>query len=99
MGLAVDSQKVVEKHEVKVPISAPHAQLPNTDRCDSYRDTGRRYKPLPMSLERTLQEFSSWSRYAMVQRYAHLSAKHLAAYADNAARSRALNSAFSVTDM
>lgn len=37
--------------------------------------------PLPV-----LQELGGWSKYEMVQRYAHLSSDHLTAYADNASR-------------
>lgn len=44
-----------------------------------------------------LQELGGWSCYSMVQRYAHLSAEHLAAYANNVARNRAANSTISVT--
>lgn len=35
-----------------------------------------------------LQELGGWSCYSMVQRYAHLSAEHLAHYADNLSRTR-----------
>jgi integrase len=45
-----------------------------------------------------LQELGGWSCYAMVQRYAHLSAEHLAAYANNVVRNRAASSTISVTD-
>lgn len=45
-----------------------------------------------------LQELGGWSCYSMVQRYAHLSAQHLAAYANNVSREPCPNSTFSVTD-
>lgn len=44
-----------------------------------------------------LQELGGWSCYSMVQRYAHLSAEHLAEYADNISRMRAVISTFSGT--
>jgi hypothetical protein len=36
-----------------------------------------------------LQELGGWASYAMVQRYAHLAADHLAPWAERLARSRA----------
>lgn len=39
-----------------------------------------------------LQELGGWSCYAMVQRYAHLSAEHLAEYAGNVSKIRAISS-------
>ncbi|WJW74732.1 tyrosine-type recombinase/integrase [Thiohalobacter sp. IOR34] len=44
-----------------------------------------------------LQELGGWSCYSMVQRYAHLSAEHLAGYADNISRICAVTSTFSGT--
>ena len=39
-----------------------------------------------------LQELGGWSCYAMVQRYAHMSAEHLAEYAGNVSKIRAISS-------
>ena len=39
-----------------------------------------------------LQELSGWACFAMVQRYAHLSAEHLAEYAGNVSKIRAVSS-------
>ena len=39
-----------------------------------------------------LQELGGWSCYTMVQRYAHLSAEHLAEYAGNVSKLRAISS-------
>ncbi len=44
-----------------------------------------------------LQELGGWSCYSMVQRYAHMSAEHLAEYADNISRICAITSTFSGT--
>ena len=44
-----------------------------------------------------LQELGGWSCYSMVQRYAHLSADHLAGYADNISPIRAVVSTLSGT--
>ena len=44
-----------------------------------------------------LQELGGWSCFSMVQRYAHLSAEHLAAYAGNVTRVRAAVSTLSGT--
>ena len=39
-----------------------------------------------------LQELGGWACFGMVQRYAHLSAEHLAAYAGNVSKIRAVTS-------
>ena len=44
-----------------------------------------------------LQELGGWSCYTMVQRYAHLSAEHLAEYASNVSKLRAVSSTLSGT--
>ncbi len=44
-----------------------------------------------------LQELGGWSCYSMVQRYAHLSAEHLAEYANNVCPSQAIVSTLSGT--
>ena len=41
-----------------------------------------------------LQELGGWACFSMVQRYAHLSAEHLAGYAGNVSRMRAVVSTF-----
>jgi integrase len=46
-----------------------------------------------------LQELGGWSCYAMVQRYAHLSAEHLAEYAGNVCKLRAATSTLLGTAM
>ena len=44
-----------------------------------------------------LQELGGWACFSMVQRYAHLSAEHLAEYAGNVSRIRAVVSTLSGT--